>query len=68
MGAATALANGCVKPIVQIMRVGQKEGEGGAMQMCHTMVFSGVKEPVRTVLVGKKKTFYLEASFWKFVK
>lgn len=68
MGAAAASANVCVKPVVQIMRLGQKEGEGGAMQMCHTMVFSGVNEPVTTVLVEKKKPFYLEALFWKFVK
>ena len=60
MGAAAALANGCVKPVVQIMRVGQKEGEGGAMQVCYTMIFSGVKEPVRTVFM-KKKTLFI----WK---
>lgn len=54
MGAAAALAKVCVKPVVQIMS--GSEGEGGAMQMCHTMVFSGVNEPVRTVLMRKKKT------------
>lgn len=68
MGAAAASANGCVKPLVHVMRVGQKEGEG-ARQMCHTMIFSGVKELVKTVPMGKKKqAFYLETAFWKFVK
>lgn len=51
--------------------MGQKEGEGRAMQTCHTMVFSGVKEPVRSILVENKQTnlkpFYLEALVWKFV-
>lgn len=33
--------------------------------MCRTMLFSGIKEPGRTVLMQKSD---LEALFWKFVK
>lgn len=48
-----------MKSLVQMRRAGQKEGKDGARQMCHTTVFSGVKELVKTVLTGKKKTTFL---------
>lgn len=63
MGAAATSAKVCVKPVVQIARMGRKEGEGGTVQMCHSMVVFHIEEPVRTVLVEKKKNNQLV--IWK---